>query len=152
MATEIERKFLINHNKSIPFGKGVKMVQAYLCADKSRTVRVRIAGDQGFLTIKGPTQGVSRKEFEYEIPVAEAIELLPLCDAVVEKIRHCISYQGKVWEVDVFSGDNDGLILAEIELSSEDEKFELPEWIGEEVSGDKRYFNSYLSRIPFKNW
>jgi len=130
-----------------------EMVQGYLCVEKERTVRVRIEGGRGVLTIKGETVGCSRAEFEYEVPVEEARELLGMAVGyLVEKVRRFLTVGGKVWEVDVFSGANEGLVVAEIELGSEDEKFELPEWVGDEVTEDFRYSNASLSRMPFCDW
>jgi CYTH domain-containing protein len=152
MSTEIERKFLVVGNdwKS---GTGVPFSQGYLNADKQRTVRVRIAGNKGFLTIKGMTQGISRAEFEYEIPVADAEQLLKLCDGpLIQKVRYLVSYKGSLWEVDEFFGDNAGLVVAEIELESEAQLFERPDWVGKEVSDDVRYFNSSLAKHPFSQW
>jgi len=153
MGMEIERKYLISNNEWRASGVPVHYAQGYLVADSERTVRVRIAGTEGFLTIKGRSQGFSRSEFEYSIPVEEAQEMLQLCTfPVIEKLRTKILYEGKIWEVDEFEGLNKGLIMAEIELNSEDEIFAVPSWIGEEVTGDIRYFNSYLARNPFKSW
>lgn len=154
MGREIERKFLVRHEGWREGAVGVPYRQGYLLADGDRTIRVRVAGDRGYLTIKGPMQGISRSEYEYEIPVAEAQELLAtLCQgSAVEKHRHRIEYAGKVWEVDEFHGANHGLIVAEIELSDPDESFERPDWIGEEVSHDRRYGNAYLSFSPYSTW
>jgi adenylate cyclase len=152
MATEIERKFLVQgtdwrHVAGVPFSQG------YLNRDKERTVRVRIAGDKAFLTIKGVTQGATRAEFEYEIPVADAEHLLKLSDGpIVQKNRHVIVHEGSTWEVDEFLGDNAGLVVAEIELSSEDQQFSRPPWLGMEVTHDSRYFNSNLARHPYSSW
>jgi adenylate cyclase len=117
-------------------------------------VRVRIAGEQGFLTIKGKTQGISRLEFEYEIPLADAHTLLTeLCEKpLIEKYRYLLDYEGFTWEIDEFLGDNAGLIVAEIELKSENQAFVQPDWLGEEVSHDPRYLNANLIRNPYKNW
>ena len=152
MATEIERKFLVS-------GDGwqstdpIYICQGYLNRDKHRTVRVRIAGDKAFLTVKGPTSQASRKEFEYSIPVADARQLLELCEEpLVEKNRHVVEHAGMLWEVDEFLGENDGLVVAEVELQSEEHPFDLPPWIGLEVTNDARYFNSNLSAHPFTRW
>ncbi|GGE61344.1 CYTH domain-containing protein [Pedobacter psychrotolerans] len=155
MGIEIERKFLLHHdawNKLVkPVGKSLR--QGYILNDPAKTIRVRIAETKAWLTIKGITLGASRLEYEYEIPLEEAKELLDnFSEGELDKIRYEIDYQGKTWEVDVFSGDNDGLIVAEIELLSEDEDFECPEWIGVEVTGDKRYYNASLTTYPFKDW
>ena len=152
MAIEIERKFLIIGDawRSAP---AVFYSQGYLNRDKARTVRVRIAGDEAFLTIKGQSVGASRVEFEYSVPVEDARELLALCEQpLIEKYRRKIPHAGFVWEVDEFVGDNAGLVVAEIELPSEDCVFDKPEWVGEEVTSDARYFNSNLSRLPFNRW
>jgi len=153
MGVEIERKFLVRSG-FVPKGEHqIQMVQAYLCADPERTVRVRIAGEKAFLTIKGKMTGISRPEFEYEIPVDDATELMKLAVyPPVAKIRHLIVYQGKKWEVDIFSGFNSGLILAEVELNDDNETVHLPEWIAEEVSDDLRYHNSQLAKNPYLNW
>lgn len=152
MAIEIERKFLVVSDawRSAP---AVYFCQGYLNRNKERTVRVRVAGEQGFLTIKGANSGASRVEFEYEIPLAEARQMLALCDGpLIEKYRRKISYAGMLWEVDEFLGDNQGLVVAEIELESETQTFAKPDWTGEEVTQDARYYNSNLSVNPFKNW
>ena len=154
MPDEIERKFLVKDSRWKAFGNGELFRQGYLSLEPERTVRVRVAGDKGFLTIKGKTRGVTRSEYEYEIPVAEAASMLDdLCvGPQIEKLRYRINHAGQVWEVDEFLGDNAGLIVAEIELASEDQKIDLPEWVGEEVSGDPRYYNSNLTRHPFSQW
>lgn len=152
MAVEIERKFLVVGDawRTAP---AVFYSQGYLSSDKARTVRVRIAAEQAFLTIKGLTQGMSRAEFEYEIPLADARELLQLCEQpLIEKYRRQIPYAGFVWEVDEFLGENLGLVVAEIELPAEDAPFAKPGWVGEEVSTDARYFNSALAREPYSRW
>ena len=152
MSIEIERKFLVV-GSAWRQGDGVRFSQGYLNRDKDRTVRVRIAGEQAFLTIKGRSAGASRAEFEYEIPVADAQELLALCERpLIEKIRRVIPHQGMNWEVDEFLGENAGLVVAEIELQSEDQAFARPEWLGEEVTSDSRYFNSSLSLNPYGRW
>lgn len=152
MATEIERKFLVNGNgwqSTTP----VYFCQGYLNRDKNSTVRVRIAGENAMLTIKGISQGISRLEFEYSIPLDDAKSLLDLCEKpLIEKVRRVIEFAGKRWEVDEFLGENAGLIVAEIELESETEPFELPDWVGAEVSHDPRYFNANLSVHPFNHW
>lgn len=153
MGIEIERKFLLLNDSWRQLGTPIHYAQGYLVADGQRTVRVRVAGKEGFITIKGRSEGISRKEFEYQIPVNEALELMDLSVAsIIEKYRTKVLFEGKIWEIDEFEGDNKGLIMAEIELKSEDESFAIPPWISSEVTGDYRYFNSYLSRIPFKNW
>lgn len=155
MAIEIERKFLVQ-GEAWRQGAGLQLSQGYLCRDPARTVRVRIAGRQAFLTVKGLGQGaakMSRQEFEYEIPLADAQALLKLCDGpVIEKLRRRIAVGGHVWEVDEFFGDNAGLVLAEVELESEDQAFERPGWLGAEVTQDARYFNANLAAHPYSQW
>lgn len=154
MALEIERKFLVTGDQWRSMAPGVRYSQGYLPTRDQVTVRVRLAGDQGYLTIKGPTHGTTRVEFEYPIPAAEAQELLTtLCQPpLIEKTRYKIPLGDLVWEVDEFSGDNQGLILAEVELTQENQTLELPDWIGEEVSHDPRYFNANLAQYPFRQW
>jgi CYTH domain-containing protein len=153
---EIERKFLVTSTTFLDeFCAKNRIVQGYLSSVPERTVRVRIKGDKGFLTIKGKSSdsGMSRMEWEKEIALEEAEQLLRLCEAgVIDKIRYEIPVGKHLYEVDVFSGENDGLILAEIELESENETFEKPNWLGIEVTNDNRYYNAYLSQNPFKNW
>ena len=147
MGLEIERKFLVDAKK-IPaqiLKNGEKISQGYLCTEPARTVRVRTKGQRGFLTIKSCNVGIVRKEFEYEIPMDDAKEMLKLCANTLEKIRYKISYAGKIWEIDIFEGRHAGLILAEVELNSADEIVDVPEWIEIEVSTDPRYFNSNLA-------
>ena len=152
MALEIERKFLVTGNDWRD-GVGVQFSQGYLNRDKNRTVRVRVAGNQGFLTIKGATSGATRTEFEYEIPVSDAESLLKMCEGpIIQKVRRNIDYKGFKWEVDEFQGDNLGLVVAEIELSDENQPFEKPSWIGKEVTYDARYFNANLAQHPFNTW
>jgi adenylate cyclase len=155
MGIEIEKKFLVDHEKwqqlVKPQGKVYK--QGYLLSDEKRTVRVRVADDVAYITLKGSTTGISRSEFEYTIPVNEGKEILKdMATSFMEKTRYNIKYAGNVWEVDVFEGDNQGLIIAEIELKHENQEFEKPEWIKNEVSDDLRYTNACLSVNPFKNW
>lgn len=138
-----------------PFAKSsVRVKQGYLCNEEGRTVRVRVMDDKGYLTIKGRTSdsGMSRFEWEKEIEVQEAERLLALCDTAIDKTRYYIEAGDHTFEVDEFYGDNQGLVLAEVELGSEDETFEKPSWLGEEVTGDVRYYNSVLLRNPYKNW
>ncbi|WP_373973903.1 CYTH domain-containing protein [Chitinibacter sp. SCUT-21] len=153
MATEIERKFLLKNSdwRSL-VAKSTRIAQGYLNAEPERTVRVRVKGDAGFLTIKGKNDGISRLEFEYPIPVADALEMLKQCPNVLDKTRHLVEIDGHTFEIDEFHGLNDGLIVAEIELASEDARFPQPEWLGDEVSGDARYYNSALSEKPFSSW
>ncbi|MBR2179039.1 MAG: CYTH domain-containing protein [Selenomonadaceae bacterium] len=153
MAKEIERKFLVNRDLFKPTSEGDYIAQGYLSSTPERTVRVRIKNNRGYLTVKGKNTGISRSEFEYAIPVSDAKELLELCEpSIIIKRRYNINVNGSKWEVDIFEGDNEGLIVAEIELASEDESFSKPDWIGEEVSFDVRYYNSHLSKQPFKSW
>lgn len=153
MAWEIERKFLVK-------GEGYKVnssksyyVQGYLVADKIRTVRVRIADNSAFLTIKGKTAGASRLELEYPIPLSDAEKMLHLCEKpLIEKYRYTLTVNGDIWEVDEFLGENEGLVIAEIELKDENQPFTKPGWLGKEVTGDPRYYNSNLIRFPYKAW
>jgi len=155
MGQEIERKFLINLSEweklDKPVGKHFR--QGYILTDPEKTIRVRKTETAGWLTIKGISVGATRLEYEYEIPLKEAEELLDnFSENELEKIRHEIVHANKLWEVDVFLGDNEGLIVAEIELLSENEPFEIPKWITEEVTHKKKYYNSNLTKHPFKNW
>ena len=155
MATEIERKFLVTGDFSRQVTSAQRIVQGYICSQPGRTVRVRIRGEEGFLTIKGASdeKGLSRYEFEQKIPLADAEELLKLCEpGAIDKMRNLVPAGKHTWEIDVFHGENEGLILAEIVLASEDEPFERPDWIGQEVSGDRRYYNSMLTKHPYKQW
>ena len=154
MGIEIERKFLVVGDGWREQAVGVPYCQGYIRTEGQSTVRVRIAGETGYLTLKGPTTGLSRLEFEYEIPLTDADQLLrELCDRpLIEKIRHRIDYQGMSWEIDEFSGDNTGLILAEVELEAPDQVIEYPPWIGQDVSHDSRYFNAALAQAPFSSW
>ena len=150
---EIERKFLVNIENWKPVGEGNKIKQGYLSVDPERTVRIRIVGDEAFLTIKGKSHGIKRIELEYKIPINEAKELMKLClDFPIEKIRYLEEKCGLLWEIDVFEGNNEGLVLAEVELEDEDQQVNLPTWIAKEVSEDFRYFNSWLSQHPFLRW
>jgi adenylate cyclase len=153
MGKEIERKFVVDTAAWNPQGAGTHFKQGYLNSQKERVVRVRIEGDRAKLTIKGPSVGVTRSEFEYTIPVEDAAILLDnLCEQpLIDKHRHKEVHGGKTWEIDVFHGDNEGLVVAEIELASEDEKFQAPAWAVREVSSDSRYFNSNLLKHPYKN-
>lgn len=153
---EIERKFLVKSEeyKNSSFEKN-EIAQGYLNSNPDRTVRVRIKGNQGYLTIKGKGNetGMSRLEWEKEIPVDEARTLINICESgVITKIRYEIKFGNHVYEVDEFFGENEGLVIAEIELESEDETFEKPDWLGEEVTNNEKYYNSYLSNYPYKNW
>jgi adenylate cyclase len=155
MGKEIERKFLIDQQKwdSLTKPEGKLFRQGYLLTDKDKTIRVRATETKGFLTIKGQTIGATRMEYEYEIPVGEAIELLNNFSlSELSKTRYEIPSSGKLWEVDVFLGDNKGLIVAEIELESENETFDLPDWVTTEVTEEEKYYNSNLTVKPFKDW
>lgn len=155
MAIETERKFLVNRTlwALVQPERKATVRQGYLHSDEQKTIRVRTMGDQGFITIKGKTQGISRAEYEYEIPYNEAAVMLnSFAGNIVEKTRYYITYGGKTWEVDEFGGDNTGLWVAEIELDSEDEVFEKPDWATEEVTYDGRYSNASLARKPFMMW
>lgn len=155
MATEIERKFRVKGDFAREVFQSERIVQGYICSRPGRTVRVRIRGEEGFLTIKGPSddKGLSRYEFERQISLCDAEALLALCEpGVIDKVRHLIRAGRHVWEVDVFHGLNEGLVMAEIELAAEDEPFEKPGWLGEEVSGDRRFYNSMLAKHPYCEW
>jgi adenylate cyclase len=154
MGTEIERKFLVVGEAWRELGTGTSYRQGYIVSDQVRTVRVRVAGDRGYLTLKGPTTGLSRAEFEYEIPLADADDMLRLfcVSPLVEKVRYRIPLGDLVWDVDEFCGANAGLVLAEVELQDEHQTVVLPDWIGQEVSGDPRYFNAYLAQHPYSQW
>ena len=148
MALEIERKFLVDAEKisALNLTGGEKIFQGYLSTDKNKTVRVRVKNNRGFLTVKSANVGIVRKEFEYEIPVADAEEILKLCAPnTLQKVRYKVEYAGKIFEVDIFSGRHQGLILAEVELNSPTEIVDLPDWIGEEVSDNPKYYNSNLT-------
>ena len=153
---EIERKFLVISEAFIGESFAQKrIVQAYLSSVPERTVRIRIKGDKGFITIKGKSNdsGTTRLEWEKEISLSEAESLLSICESgIIDKIRYEVKVGNHVFEVDVFSGENEGLIIAEIELQSENEWFEKPIWLGEEVTNDERFYNSFLSKKPFKTW
>jgi len=153
---EIERKFLVKSDnfKAVAFAKN-QIAQGYLNSHPERTVRIRIKGESGFLTIKGKgnESGVSRLEWETEIPLTEAKSLIKLCEnGVIDKIRYEVKAGNHIFEVDEFFGDNEGLVVAEIELQSEDEGFEKPEWLGQEVTNDERYYNAFLSNHPYTTW
>lgn len=155
MAFEIERKFLVKGDYKDSVTKSDHIVQGYIATLGPKTVRIRIRGDKGYITIKGKSNatGVSRFEWEKEIPLGDAVQLMDLCDGgVVEKVRHLVPFSGHTFEVDEFLGDNSGLTVAEVELRSEDEVFDRPSWLGEEVTQDRRYRNSNLLVHPFKDW
>ncbi|MBR8707783.1 Inorganic triphosphatase [Bacteroides pyogenes] len=155
MAQEIERKFLVSGEfKSQAFAHD-RITQGYICASSARTVRVRIREGKGYLTIKGASNasGASRYEWEKELPLSEAVELMKLCEAgMIDKTRYLVRSGPHVFEIDEFHGDNEGLILAEVELGSEEEAFVKPAFIGEEVTGDIRYYNSQLMKNPYRSW
>lgn len=156
MAIEIERKFLVkNDSFKKESVRKIRITQRYLSSVPERTVRVRIKGQKGFITIKsiGNKSGVSRFEWEKEITVKEAKELLKLCEpGIIDKTRYNVKHGDHIFEVDEFYGDNEGMTVAEVELSSEDEKFDKPDWLGEEVTGDVKYFNSMLMKNPYSTW
>ena len=156
MAIEIERKYLVKNNSFLDQSyKKVSIRQGFLNSDKNRVVRVRIKDDKGYLTIKGlsNSSGITRNEWEYQIDIQDAQELLSICEpSVIEKYRYYIKHDLLEFEVDVFKNDNEGLIIAEIELSDENQEFDKPDWLGKEVSGDDKYYNSSLSKKPFKSW
>jgi CYTH domain-containing protein len=154
MGNEIERKFLVIGIAYKDGSSGIFHRQGYLSTAKDRTVRVRTAAGKGFITIKGKMLGVSRPEYEYEIPLRDAEEMLvTLCEgSIIEKMRYRIAYSGSIWEVDEFLGDNAGLVVAEVELEEENQLIKFPSWVGKEVSHDVRYLNSNLTRNPYTNW
>lgn len=155
MALEIERKFLVaNEAWKTHSDQGSPIKQGYLSTTPERNVRVRLYGEKAFITIKGKTTGISKAEFEYEIPKADAEAMIHLCEKpLIEKVRYLVTGpDGKMWELDVFEGDNQGLIIAEIELTSETESFEMPDWAGKEVTEDTRYYNASLISNPYTNW
>lgn len=154
MAKEIERKFLVKGDAWRALAQGTHYRQGYLNSVKERTVRIRTINEKAFLTIKGPTIGVTRQEYEYEIPHADCVQMLEhLAEKpIIEKNRYKIPHEGLIWEIDEFLGVNAGLIVAEVELSDENQVFNKPEWIGEEISSDPRYFNSNLVKNPYTTW
>lgn len=156
MSQEIERKFLVKDSsyKDMAFSSS-RIIQGYICSDRGRTVRVRIRNEKGFLTIKGAStdNGLSRYEWEHEIPVEEARELMKLCQpGMIDKTRYLVKYGKHTFEVDEFYGENEGLVVAEVELGSVDEEYETPPFLGEEVTGQVKYYNSFLMKYPFKEW
>ncbi|PSB04729.1 CYTH domain-containing protein [Merismopedia glauca] len=154
MAVEIERKFLVNSNEWRSLAPGTLYRQGYIPTNPDVTVRVRLVGEQGYLTIKTPLTAISKAEYEYPIPLSDAQSMIDsACKSlIVEKYRHKIPFGGLVWEVDEFIGQNAGLILAEVEIPTEDFAVELPNWNLQEVSGDRRYYNHYLAHHPFQTW
>ena len=154
MGLEIERKLLLkNEDWKTECGKGIKIRQGYLNSHVERTVRVRLSGEKGEITIKGKTNNLTRKEFEYQVPFEDALSLIELCETpLIEKTRFIINKGNQIWEIDEFKGENQGLVVAEIELDNENQSLELPSWVGVEVSQDSKYYNSSLIVNPFKNW
>jgi adenylate cyclase len=153
MGVEIERKFLVSSDAWRDGPAGTAICQGYLCRDPERSVRVRIKGEEGFLTVKGGSSGIEREEYEYPIPVEDARELLRLCvPPLLEKVRYERQHEGRCWEIDEFGGTNAGLVVAEIELPDATATLTLPPWIGEEVSADPRYFNLALAAHPWPEW
>lgn len=155
MHKEIERKFLVKDDSwRKAAGTGIRYRQGYISLNADRTVRVRTDGIRGFLTLKGRAQGITRTEFEYEIPLSDAEQLLTLLcvKPLIKKVRYLVAHKNSSWEIDVFEDENKGLVIAEIELTDEQEAFELPEWAGTEVTSDKRYLNSNLVKSPFSEW
>jgi len=154
MGLEIERKFLIKDDTwKSDVSKAFNIKQGYLSSVVERVVRIRVRGDKGFLTIKSEVKNMTRLEYEYEVPLEDAEAMLKLCEKpIIEKVRHLVNIDKHTWEIDVFGGKNEGLMVAEIELEAEQETFILPKWAGEEVTNDKRYYNSNLIRTPFNTW
>lgn len=153
MALEIERKFLVIGTPWLNLPQGDLMRQGYLIANEQKVVRVRVEGQNALLTIKSGNQGLTRGEWEYPIPLSDATQLLTLCDApLIEKYRYRILFENNLWELDVFMGANAGLVVAEIELQSEDQTFSKPAWVGAEVTHDKRYLNAHLQKNPYSEW
>ena len=154
MAYEIERKFLVTDQTwRAEVSDSVLMLQAYICSDPQSAVRVRTAGERAWLTVKSALTHLKRAEYEYEVPLADAIEMLNLCTRPpLEKVRHSLTHAGRHWVIDEYRGENGGLVVAEIEMDSEDEDFERPAWVGEEVSEDPRYLSVCLYERPYKSW
>ena len=155
MAQEIEKKFLVAGEFKESAKKATRITQGYLISVPERTVRVRVKGEKGYITVKGigNDSGASRFEWEKEIPVEDVRDLLKICEpGVIDKTRYLVDCDGHTFEVDEFYGDNEGLVVAEVELSDENEAFTRPSWLGEEVTGDKKYYNSMLMKNPYKNW
>lgn len=154
MGHEIEKKFLVTNDDWRTLGSKKEYCQGYLNSGKGTSLRIRTIGDRGIITVKGPSDGAKRLEFEYDIPYTEALEMLEkLClKPLIKKTRHTISFAGFIWEVDEFKGENSGLIFAEIELDAVDQHFDSPDWIGEEVTGDPRYYNASLVAYPYSEW
>ena len=154
MGIEIERKFLVKNDTYKSLAKGILYYQGFLSSDKERIVRIRISDKEAFITIKGISQGAIRTEFEYKIPVEDAeFMLAELCEKpIIKKYRYKIKFEGLIWEVDEFCDKNKGLVIAEVELESKDQEFEIPEWIDIEVTGNEKYYNVYLVKNPYNTW
>jgi CYTH domain-containing protein len=155
MNQEIERKFLVNKSlwKKVNKPEGLYLKQTYLSTNPDKTIRVRVLGEKGFITLKGRAKGLIRPEFEYEVPLEDAIQMIDLFgETVIEKTRYEINFKNHLWEIDVFDGANKGLIVAEIELTSETEKFVKPDWLSKEVSEEPKYFNANLQETPYNEW
>ena len=155
MGLEVERKFLVRDESwRADVTSATRIVQGYVAQTPTATVRIRVRGDRGYITIKGASVGIGRSEFEYEIPVADALAMLDELaqGPVIDKVRHLVTVGAHVWEVDVFSGENAPLVMAEVELAGADEDFVRPDWAGAEVSDDARYFNVNLARTPYSTW
>jgi adenylate cyclase len=155
MAVEIERKFLVKNDSWRASVEGEShIMQGYLANDDNASVRVRVKGDAAYLTIKGEASGISRSEYEYRIPVDDAQAMLRELAMFppIDKVRYSVRFGRHLWDLDLFAGENEGLVMAEVELGAEDEAFEMPPWAGEEVSGDSRYYNVNLARAPYKHW
>lgn len=155
MGIEVERKFLVNGDFKQLAKKSINVLQGYLSMDNERSVRVRIMDEKGYITIKGMgnDSGITRPEWEYEVPYNDAKELLKICEmGIIEKIRYLVPYKGHTYEVDEFFGENEGLQVAELELKSEDEKFERPSWLGTEITHEMKYYNLMLLKHPYKYW
>ena len=150
---EIERKYLVV-NEQYKAGVPTRILQGYICSEENRVVRIRVKGEKAYITIKNATIGFARNEYEYEIPVADAEAMLHnTCQQpIIDKTRYVLEHKGFTWEVDEFHGDNEGLVFAEIELDSVDEPFERPAFLGEEVTGNSRYYNAYISKHPYNTW
>lgn len=151
---EIERKFLVKNLEFVKYSVPQRIIQGYIVAEEGRVVRVRIKDKKAFLTLKTAATGFARHEFEYEIPVADAEHMLQeMCQKpLIDKVRFVHLQHGKKWEIDIFNGENEGLVIAEIELQSKDERFAIPPYIGEEVTDDERYYNSYIAKHPYNTW
>lgn len=151
---EIERKYLVKNLDFVKYGVPHRIKQGYISTEEGRVVRIRIKDQKGYLTLKSAAQGFARHEFEYEIPVADAEQMLDaMCHKpIIDKTRFDLLHKGKKWEIDVFNGENEGLIIAEIELQSKDEEFKIPPFIDREVTDDPRYYNAYIAQHPFCTW